>query len=247
VGISEKTVELNISRVVIEKCRRTHQLQAYSMGLTQAQEAGIGADVFIETMAGWTGGFIQYKAMHRQATGEYHWHLNRTTHRDQHSLLCILENAGYPVFYCFPMFDDASVIAGWTPPPLWKQVTWASPNAINVPAPIDKHHHVEWVPPLAPAAAKWNVYSKNPTPIPPRAFLSYDEVEAALLAKPIRGALSTLLKAATQRDTLEEADHPLPIEELAAKLHAMRERLADVTRGLNILAFGPPTPDDADE
>lgn len=235
--VSEKTVELNISRVVIEKCRRLHQRPAYSMGLTQAEEAAIGADVFIEAEPGWVGGFIQYKAMHRQASGNLRWNLNRTQNRDQHSLLCALESAGYPTFYCLPMFDDASEIAAWTPPPLWTKVAWMSPNAMNVPAPVDDHHHVECVPATPSNPQQWNIYSDNPTPIPGRAFWTYEQVEEAFMRSPLKGALSALRRAAMFPGAAVGENLPLA-EDLSADLYSMRERLNDVTNGLTLLAFG---------
>lgn len=227
-GISEKTVELNVSRVVIEKCRRTHQRPAYAMGLTQDQEAGIGADVFIEDASGWTGGFIQYKAMHRQATGAMRWNLNRTTHKNQHSLLCILEDADYPVFYCFPKFDHAGAVSAWTPPSLLEEVFWVRPNAINVPAIVDAHHHVEYS-----SAGAWTVASEEPREIPSNAFVSFEQVEAELLHRPIGGALRSLLRAVTK------------VEDVTMDMYeSHHEALNEVTRGLNIFGFGPARTDE---
>lgn len=227
-GISEKTVELNVSRVVIEKCRRTHRRPAYAMGLTQDQEATMGADVFVEDATGWTGGFIQYKAMHRQATGAMRWNLNRTTHRDQHSLLCILEDAGYPVFYCFPKFDHAAAVSAWTPPSLWEEVFWVRPNAIKVPSPVDTHHHVEYS-----TAGVWTVASEEPRGIPEEAFVSFEQVEAELLDRPIRGALSSLLRAVAKDENAT-----------MNSFERYHEALNDVTRGLNIFGFGPARTED---
>ena len=206
------------------------------MGLTQDEEAGIGADVFIEDANGWTGGFIQYKAMHRQPNGALRWNLNRTTHKDQHTLLCILENAGYPVFYCFPMFDDAGSISAWSPPSLYKKVTWIRPNAIGVPAPVDAHHHVECVFPPKGSKPTWNVYSVVPTPVPGKAFATFEEVEAELLARPIKGALSAFIRRAAR---LVPAASDLPPDQLADTFEKYRQEIGDITRGLNLLAFGP--------
>lgn len=154
--ISEKTVELNVSRTVVEKMRRIHQRQVYALGATQAEEAAFGFDVEV-TDGAWTGGVIQYKRLYAQPSGGHRWHLNRTTARDQHSLLLALENAGFLVLYCFPKFDDESTLRRWTPPSLWSQVWWVKPSSIPVPAPIDAHHDVERT-----TSGTWKVYSADP-------------------------------------------------------------------------------------
>lgn len=170
--ISEKTVELNVSRTVIEKCRRFHQIQAYAVGATQAQEAKFGFDVEV-TDGAWAGGFIQYKKLYKSASGIKKWNLNRTSNRDQHSLLLMLEASGIPVFYCLPDFDTESELRQWTPPPLWTQVWWVKPSSIAVPAPIDEHHHVT----LDPSGV-WKVFSENGEEFDP-GDTSFDAVEQA--------------------------------------------------------------------
>ncbi|MFE8645427.1 hypothetical protein ACFX58_10125 [Sphingomonas sp. NCPPB 2930] len=152
-AISEKTVELNISRTVIEKMRRYHQIKAYALGATQAQESMFGFDIEI-TDGAWSGGFVQYKRLHHVAGGFKRWNLNRTTHRDQHSLLLWIEATGIPVFYCLPNFDSEIELRRWTPPPLWTQAWWIKPSDIPVPPPIDKYHHLT----LSPAGI-WKVHS----------------------------------------------------------------------------------------
>lgn len=53
--ISEKTVELNVSRTIVEKIRRIHQRQVYALGATQSQEAAFGFDIEV-TDGAWTAG-----------------------------------------------------------------------------------------------------------------------------------------------------------------------------------------------
>lgn len=155
-AISEKTVELNVSRTVVEKMRRIHQRQVYALGATQSEEAAFGFDVEV-TDGAWTAGVIQYKRLYAQPGGSHRWHLNRTTARDQHSLLLALEAAGFLVLYCFPKFDDETTLRKWTPPSLWSQVWWVKPSSIPVPTPIDTHHDVERT-----RSGVWNVYSDEP-------------------------------------------------------------------------------------
>lgn len=154
--ISEKTVELNVSRTVVEKMRRTHRRNVYSLGATQAEESAFGFDVEV-TDGAWSAGIIQYKRLYVQPSGAHRWHLNRTVARDQHSLLLVLEAAGFPVLYCFPAFDDEGPLRAWTPPSLWSRVWWVKPSSIPIPAPIDSHHEVERT-----ASGVWNVYSDEP-------------------------------------------------------------------------------------
>lgn len=170
--ISEKTVELNVSRTIIEKCRRYHQMQAYSLGATQTEEATFGFDIEV-TDGAWSGGFIQYKRLYRLSSGVKRWNLNRTAHRDQHSLLLLLEQSGIPVYYCFPDFDDEATIKQWTPPSLWKQVWWVKPSSIPVPPPIDAHHHV-----TLDLSGNWQVHSDNPISFDPE-DTSFESVERA--------------------------------------------------------------------
>jgi hypothetical protein len=154
--ISEKTVELNVSRTVVEKLRRFHQRQVYALGATQAQEAAFGFDVEV-TDGLWSAGVIQYKRLYVEPKGVHLWHLNRTAARDQHSLLLTLEAAGFLVLYCFPKFDDENTLRRWTPPSLWSQVWWVKPSSIPVPDPVDTFHKVRRTP-----SGVWTVSSEKP-------------------------------------------------------------------------------------
>lgn len=159
-AISEKTVELNVSRSVVNRMRRKYKVKAYALGTTQGEEQMFGLDVEV-TDGTWSAGCIQYKRLYKMATpapGVSRWNLNRTKGRDQHTLLCELEAAGYPVFYCFPKFDDEAPL-GDSLPPLWKRVWWIRPSALVVPAPIDKHHHL-----TRDSAGTWLMYSSTGTP-----------------------------------------------------------------------------------
>ncbi|MFV8598609.1 hypothetical protein [Ralstonia pseudosolanacearum] len=191
-AITEKTVELNVSRTVVEKMRRTHRINAYAIGASQAQEAQFGFDVLM-TDGSWCGGYIQYKRLY--ANGSIHrWNLNRTKHKDQHSLLLQLEASGFPVFYCFPKFDSEVTLRRWTPPSLWSQVWWVRPSSIQVPSPVDAHHHVTH----NPATGQWQVFSdvgKEFTP-EPADFLG---VETQLLELNIETHSLARLKEVTRK------------------------------------------------
>ena len=180
--ISEKTVELNVSRAVVEKMRRYHQIRTYSLGTSQTEEQMFGLDVEI-TDGTWSGGCIQYKRLKKTTAGD-RWDLNHTTNRDQQSLLCTLQKAGFPVYYCLPKFDDESVLQRWSPPPIWEEVWWIPPLSLKVPKPVNDHHHLLLRTTIAPGAKKatktWWIYSENglqlklvPTP--------FEEVEAAFM------------------------------------------------------------------
>lgn len=186
-AISEKTVELNVSRTVVEKLRRFHQIQAYALGTTQTEEQMFGLDVEV-TDGLWSAGCIQYKRLYRPSAGVWRWNLNRTTSRDQHSLLCTLQQAGFPVFYCFPKFDSEAELRQWTPPPLWTEVWWIPPMDLTVPAPVDDHHHL-----ILDAAGKWTIHSGNGTPLR-LTPTSFNAVEIALVQAVQGNATLSVLK-----------------------------------------------------
>ena len=191
-AITEKTVELNVSRTVVEKMRRTHRINAYAIGASQAQEAQLGYDVLM-TDGSWCGGYIQYKRL--RVNGNIHqWDLNRTTHKDQHSLLLQLEANGFPVFYCFPKFDSELALRQWTPPSLWRQVWWFKPSSIPVPDPIDAHHHVAF----NTATGTWRVSSKVGKEFVPEST-DFASVEKQLLGLDIETHSLARLKEETQR------------------------------------------------
>ncbi len=229
-GISEKTVELNVTRTVIEKMRRFHRRPAYSIGATQTQEAQFGFDVDI-TDGSWSGGIIQYKRLYKQASsGAYRWNLNETKKRDQHSLLLWLEGLGLPVLYCFPKFDDEGPLRAWSPPSLWKQVWWVRPQDIAVPAPVDARHHVE-----LSTAGVWAVFSekgqtlKDPT-------VSFEESFLRPLAKrQSKGSVKHLKEALNT--AIEERSRTMGGPESSRAARYAASTLA----GMQLIALGPDT------
>jgi len=236
--ISEKTVELNVSRTVIEKMRRTHQINAYSIGATQAQEKQFGFDV-MSTDGFWCGGLIQYKRKYAMTGGVDRWNLNRTTHRDQHSLLCALENAGFPVFYCFPKFDSELALRQWTPPSLWKQVWWVRPMAINVPAPVDDHHHVTY----NNMTGVWQVFSESGEEFDP-GDVGFSVLEERLLALNRETHSLARLKETTERLIAErwiqlQKD---PVSDERRRRQLLGTYMGNVLRGLGLIAYDPLPP-----
>lgn len=230
-AITEKTVELNVSRTVVEKMRRTHRINAYAIGASQAQEAQLGYDVLM-TDGLWCGGYIQYKRLH-VIGGIHRWNLNRTTHKDQHSLLLQLEANGFPVFYCFPKFDSEVALRQWTPPSLWSQVWWVRPSSIQVPTPVNAHHHVTH----DPATGQWQVFSdvgKEFTP-EPADFLG---VETQLLGLDIETHSLARLKEVT-RELLDARWSDITSRSDASKggARARSQYASNVMRETGLIAF----------
>ena len=95
----EDSPELNLTSHR-RSVRRTHQVSAYSVGLTQNAEALFEIDVGMRR-AGLERWIHQFKTLHVQSTGVHRWYLNRLKRKNQHSLLTLIEGHGYPVFYCF--------------------------------------------------------------------------------------------------------------------------------------------------
>jgi hypothetical protein len=222
---------LNVSRTIIEKMRQTHQINAYAIGATQAQEQQFGFDV-LATDGAWCGGFIQYKRLY--VSGNVHrWNLNRTKYRDQHTILCAVEAMGFPVFYCFPKFDSEATLRRWTPPSLWSQVWWVRPSAIPVPAPVDKHHHVTF----NTASGIWQVFSDEGVEFDP-GDAEFFQVENQLLALDVgTHSLEKLKKGVreimtTRWHTITES----PREE-AESDRGLRGYTSNVSRGLGLIAF----------
>ncbi|WP_124903860.1 hypothetical protein [Burkholderia sp. Bp9004] len=230
--ISEKTVELNVSRTIIEKMRRTHQINAYAIGATQAQEQQFGFDV-LATDGSWCGGFIQYKRLY--ANGNINrWNLNRTKYRDQHSILCAVEALGYPVFYCFPKFDSETTLRQWTPPSLWSQVWWIQPSAIPVPSPVDAHHHVTY----DNATGVWQVYSDEGTEFDPGSA-DFSFVEKRMLDLDVETHSLERLKGSV-REIMEtrwkSISQPTQID-AGKSTRGLTGYMSNVSRGLGLIAF----------
>lgn len=234
--ISEKTVELNVSRTVIEKMRRYHQIQAYALGATQAQESMFGFDVEV-TDGTWSGGFIQYKKLYTMAGGLKRWNLNRTAHRDQHSLLLWLEAAGVPVFYCLPDFDDESQLRCWTPPPLWRKVWWIKPSVIPVPAPVDTHHHV-----TLSTSGVWKVHSGPGTIFDP-GEASFNSVEKDWLDNPsndlsLKSIKDMVNREVTRRWETVQASQNTPSGRSHREASAARARyMGNLLQGLGLISY----------
>ena len=230
--ISEKTVELNVTRTIIEKMRRTHQINAYAIGATQAQEQQFGFDV-LATDGSWCGGFIQYKRLY--ANGKIHrWNLNRTKYRDQHSILCAVEALGFPVFYCFPKFDSETTLRQWTPPSLWSQVWWIRPSAIPVPAPVNAHHHVTY----DNATGVWQVHSDDGTEFDPGSA-EFSLVEELLLDLDVETHSLERLKGSI-RELMESRwkDVSQPTQTDANRnTRGLTSYMSNVSRGLGLIAF----------
>lgn len=235
--ISEKTVELNVSRTVVEKMRRFHQIQAYALGTTQSEEQMFGLDVEV-TDGSWSGGCIQYKRLYRSATGESRWNLNRTTNRDQHSLLCLLQQAGFPVFYCFPKFDTESELRQWTPPPLWTQVWWIRPKDLLVPPPVNDHHHLI----LDAAGKKWTIHSERGKLLD-LPNTSFDEVEAEFV-EAVAGAGASTLAQLKRKINRFAQDSWKTHQEKSQQRNALSDASArnayfgDLLQGLSLMALG---------
>ena len=230
-AITEKTVEQNVSRTIVEKMRRTHQINAYAIGASQAQETQLGYDV-LTTDGSWCGGYIQYKRLHANGT-VHRWNLNRTTHKDQHSLLLQLEAAGFPVFYCFPKFDSELALRQWTPPSLWSQVWWVRPSTIPVPAPVDTHHHVTF----NTTSGIWQVFSDHGKRFDPGPT-DFSGVEKRLLGLDVETHSLARLKEVTQK-LLQARWRGLSNASDAAKedVRGRARYASNVMRELGLLAF----------
>lgn len=225
--ISEKTVELNVSRTVVEKMRRIHQRNVYALGATQSEEAAFGFDVEV-TDGAWSGGVIQYKRLYVQPGGAHRWHLNRTVARDQHSLLRVLEDAGFLVLYCFPQFDDEGPLRSWTPPSLWSRVWWVRPSSIPVPAPVDAHHDVERSP-----AGVWNVYSDDPQEFD-NPTTSFDEYFARPMAQRQQQHSLAHLKKLINREIEERS-----VDLRGAADARARRYFSSTLAGMQLVGIGP--------
>jgi hypothetical protein len=223
--VSEKTIELNRTRVVVEKCRRTHKQPAYSIGFTQDEEAHRwGADAAIDA-AGWFGGFIQYKTLHREANGTCVWKLNRTKKKDQHSLLLGVEQGQLPVFYCFPKFETDAPLRRFAPPSLWSEVWWFKPSSLGIND--DEHHEVE-----LSAGGVWSVCSETPRRLPKRPDVPFSVVEKTFRSSKLDGV----------GDTLRGLIAMNPESKATAEGEELPAIYSDRLQGLNLLfvRFVPP-------
>ena len=102
--ISEKTVELNLSRQIADWFQFMTLRQHFVIAPSQQDEGYLGYDV--ELVGGFRVMLIQYKRAY--VTGDrWTWRLNRTRLRDQHERLQRLEANGLLVYYGFPHFATA--------------------------------------------------------------------------------------------------------------------------------------------
>lgn len=153
--ISEKTVELNLTTETINYAYTLTGRTHFAVGLTQAEEAIFGVDVSI---GGGSALLIQYKRAYVKGN-TWTWHLNRTTNKDQHLKLQILESLGYPVYYALPYFCTLSDVQKNRRKLLLK--TFAiRPSTINpLPGPTG-HHDVRY----DAVSGVFSVHS-DPTPL----------------------------------------------------------------------------------
>src|SRR5437016_4904662 len=113
--ISEKTVELNLSRQMCEWFQFLTGLPHFVVGPTQREEGVLGYDV--EFVGGVRAVLVQFKRAY-VAGNRWTWLLNRTRSTDQHSRLQSLEQTGLIVFYAFPHFAttaDLQQYGRWLP------------------------------------------------------------------------------------------------------------------------------------
>lgn len=214
--------------------RRTNQINAYALGASQGQEKEFGFDV-LATDGSWLGEFIQYKRLYVNGIN-HRWNLNRTTYRDQHTILCEIESLGFPVYYCFPKFDSETVLRRWTPPSLWKQVWWVKPSAIPVPKPIDAHHHVIY----NTATGAWTVHSEDHVEFDP-GDTDFASVEKRLLDMNIETHSLERLKDAyrTLMTKRWDAISNFPEKNQRPRVNSLRSYLRNSGKGLGIIVFQP--------
>ncbi|TFI08643.1 MULTISPECIES: hypothetical protein [unclassified Herbaspirillum] len=232
--ITEKTVELNVTRTIIEKMRRTNQMNAYAVGASQGQEKEFGFDV-LATDGTWLGEFIQYKRLYVNGA-KHRWNLNRTTYRDQHTMLCALEALGFPVYYGFPKFDSETTLRQWTPPSLWRQVWWVRPSVIPVPAPIDEHHHVIY----DTATGVWTVHSEDRLEFDP-GDTDFSSVEKRLLdmnteTHSLKRFKDEYRKLMTKR---WDAISSVPDRTRRTNIHSLQSYMRNAAKGRGIIVFQP--------
>ncbi len=138
--ISEKTVELNLTTELINWASKVTRRTYFALAPSQRQEGRLGFDVSVQ--ANGTGVLIQYKRAY--VTGsDWEWHLNRTSLRDQHRRLQLIESLGIPVFYAFPFFNRPSEVETGRRQ-LLLRTFWYRPSRINPPGGPVGHHEVHY-------------------------------------------------------------------------------------------------------
>lgn len=100
--ISEKTVELNVTAELLSWLSYISGATHVALGPSQRAEGYYGYDASLHG-GGTPVAMIQYKRAYVDGL-VWSWRLNRTTHKDQHRRLQLLEDHGYPVVYAFPHF-----------------------------------------------------------------------------------------------------------------------------------------------
>lgn len=101
--ISEKTVELNLTTEFVNLAFSKTSIRPFILAPSQRDEATLAYDAQYG-FPGYKGILIQYKRAHVKNTNEYIFNLNRTSKRDQHLRLYVLDLMGFPVYYAFPIF-----------------------------------------------------------------------------------------------------------------------------------------------
>lgn len=136
--ISEKTIELNLTLEWVNYLSNYFNRPCYAWGPSLQQEARWGFDAAIGRSGRFS--YIQFKRA-KPERGGLKYELNRTKNRDQHRLLCELEQLGFVVYYGLPLFTTIQHIAAnrrslLTP----LHTAWYPPRRITMPGGGVGHH-----------------------------------------------------------------------------------------------------------
>jgi hypothetical protein len=139
--LSEKSVELNVTAELLAWLSWITGVTHTAIGPSQADEAKVGYDVSFHG-GGVAAALVQYKRAYVDGA-TWTWRLNRTKKRDQHQRLQLLESAGFPVAYAFPLFATPAELVSRRRR-LLLATAWYPPSAINPPGGPTGHHEVSW-------------------------------------------------------------------------------------------------------
>jgi hypothetical protein len=183
--ISEKTVELNITTELVNWTFHILNTRPYILAPSQRAEATLGFDVSVG-LPGGNGALIQYKRAHVNTPNEYKFHLNRTTKRDQHMRMFVLELLGFPVYYALPFFHTETEVINYRRRLLFR-TKFVRPSRIGLLS--NDHHELKY----NTVTKIWQVFSDEGVVF--EGDLDYDEMLREIESQENANNLSRLLEA----------------------------------------------------
>lgn len=153
--ISEKTVELNLTTEFVNLAFNQTGIRPFILAPSQRAEATLAYDVQYG-FPGFKGILVQYKRAHVKNTDEYIFNLNRTSKRDQHQRLFVLDLMGFPVYYAFPIFHLETEVISMRRN-LLVHTKFVRPSRIFPVGGLTGHHEVVYY----KATNTWKVFSEE--------------------------------------------------------------------------------------